>query len=78
MKLIYVNSWNDVPEDFTGIAEWLTGTKRWLLNGKPHRLDGPAVEIFFGIKEHWIHGKYIKDVQAFNLLANILKLKGLG
>ena len=32
------------------------GTKKWLLNGKLHRVDGPAVEFAGGGKEWWING----------------------
>ena len=32
------------------------GTKRWYLNGKLHRLDGPAIEYSGGDKEWWLNG----------------------
>lgn len=34
----------DIPDEFTGCA-YIAGEKttRYLLNGKPHRLDGPAL-----------------------------------
>ena len=32
------------------------GTKRWNLNGKPHREDGPAVEMPSGYKAWYKHG----------------------
>ena len=34
------------------------GTKRWYVNGKPHRIDGPAVESFNGYKEWRVNGLY--------------------
>ena len=37
-------------------VELASGTKEWWINGKRHRLDGPAVE-YFGGKEWWIKGK---------------------
>jgi hypothetical protein len=33
------------------------GTKRWCVDGKLHRLDGPAVERPSGSKEWWIDDK---------------------
>jgi hypothetical protein len=33
------------------------GTKRWKLNGKLHRLDGPAVEYVNGTKKWYVKGK---------------------
>jgi hypothetical protein len=38
------------------INEW--GTKSWYLNGRYHRLDGPAVEYEDGDKEWLANGKY--------------------
>jgi hypothetical protein len=34
---------DDVPEDFSGIAQWPDGTKFWFENGEIHREDGPAI-----------------------------------
>jgi hypothetical protein len=33
------------------------GTKQWLVDGKFHRLDGPAVECVSGTKQWWVDGK---------------------
>jgi hypothetical protein len=33
------------------------GTKRWMLNGKLHRVDGPAIEWAKGSKSWYLHGK---------------------
>jgi len=45
-----------IPLDFTGIVEFL-GTKLWYLNGKYHRVDGPAVEDADGSKHWYLNGK---------------------
>lgn len=45
MEEIYFSTNEEFPpEDFTGIAIWPNGTKAWYVNGKLHRMDGPAVE----------------------------------
>ena len=33
------------------------GTKHWILNGKFHRVDGPAIECVNGIKFWYINGE---------------------
>ena len=33
------------------------GNKRWYVNGKPHRLDGPAIEHKSGLKLWYVNGK---------------------
>jgi hypothetical protein len=52
MKTIKVKDSSEIPENYTGIAEWPDGTKEWLKGGKPHREDGPACEYTDGGK-HW-------------------------
>lgn len=32
------------------------GSKIWKLNGRPHRLDGPAVELYHGGEQWWVDG----------------------
>jgi hypothetical protein len=51
------------------------GTKWWYINGKPHRLDGPAIECD-GIELWYIYGQYIpcKDNDEF---LRIVKMKYL-
>ena len=39
------------------LKEYANGDKKWWLNGKLHRLDGPAVEWEIGIKEWWLNGQ---------------------
>lgn len=53
------------------------GTKEWWVNDQIHRLEGPAIEYSDGTKEYWIHDKLIGEEPAFNLLVNMMKIKGL-
>jgi hypothetical protein len=69
MKTIKVNSSDEVPENFTGIAEFSKGSKNWYKNGKRHREDGPAYEGYDGLKvwykdgkKHRLDGPAIEDV----------------
>ena len=39
------------------------GTKHWYLNGKRHRVDGPAVEWSGGRKEWHLNGKQLSEEQ---------------
>ena len=100
MKTIKVKNWHDIPDNFTGIAEfpngpklwylngkhhrvdgpaceYSDGTRRWWLNGVRHRLDGPAIEYANGKKEWHLNGEYIRDENAYWLLVNMMKIKGL-
>jgi hypothetical protein len=43
-------------ESTSTMAEY--GTKYWWLNGKLHRVDGPAVEYVDGYKEWCLYGNY--------------------
>jgi len=38
------------------------GDKHWLVNGKLHRLDGPAVEYLYGRKEWYVNGVFIMEL----------------
>ena len=57
METIEVEDYGEIPNGFTGIAEYADGSKQWLLNGKLHRVDGPAWEWANGKKEWWLNGK---------------------
>ena len=56
-KVIKINNYLEVPNDFTGIAEYSNKLKQWYKEGKLHRENGPAVELERGQKEWWIEGK---------------------
>ncbi len=58
MKTIKVRHYSEVPKRFTGVVEYANGEKEWRLNGKRHRVDGPAVERSDGEKVWWLNGKF--------------------
>ena len=39
------------------------GTREWRLNGRLHRVDGPAVEKPDGTKEFWVEGRRLDPRQ---------------
>ena len=51
----------EVPENFTGIAEYPSGLKQWYKNGKLHREDGPAIEYADGTRLWFKNGKYHRE-----------------
>lgn len=65
-----------VPVNFTGIVSMNNGSKWWYLNGKQHRIDGPAIILHDGSKEYYVHDVKITE-QHFNILLNTIKLKEL-
>lgn len=70
METRKINDLLDVPEDYTGIAEYSSGTKTWWYNGKLHREDGPAVEYRDGYEEWRLEDKeyYPKNLNDFIVL----------
>jgi len=42
METIKLDDSKDLPENYTGIAEYPSGTLEYFLNGELHREDGPA------------------------------------
>jgi uncharacterized small protein (DUF1192 family) len=82
MKTIKVKYWYEIPDDFTGLVEYLNGTKQWLQNGESHKTDGPATKYSNGDIEYWIHGrrvskeeikKYADDVDVQQTVLQALK-----
>ncbi len=57
MEILKPNWGDPVPEHYTGITKWENGDKFWYIEGKLHRLDGPAREFSDGYKQWWIEGK---------------------
>ena len=57
METIKVESSRQIPRRFTGIAEYANGSKEWYLDGKYHRVDGPAIEYADGTKQWILNGK---------------------
>ena len=72
----FIKEASKVPDDFTGIAEYHNGTKSWFVDGKHHRIDGPAIENSDGSKYWCVDGKQVTELQC-NLLCDMMKLKGL-
>ena len=64
------------PWNFTGIIKYGYGDKEWWVNGKIHRLDGPAIEWHDGTKSWWLNDKPTTELEC-KLLCDIMKLKGL-
>ena len=58
MKTIKVETSKEVPNDFTGIAEYPDGGKEWRKGGKLHREGGPAAEYSNGTKLWYKEGKW--------------------
>jgi len=48
---------NEIPKNFTGMAEWSDGDKFWYKEGKLHRENGPAKEYADGDKFWYKEGK---------------------
>ena len=44
MNTIKIDSWVEIPENFTGVAECLNKSKEYYKEGNLHRIDGPACE----------------------------------
>lgn len=42
MRVISVLDSTEIPIGYTGLVEFVDGSKRWYVDGKLHRLDGPA------------------------------------
>ena len=59
MKTIKVENYGEIPNGFTGIVKWANGTKSWWLNGKYHRVDGPAIERADGRKQWFLNNLWI-------------------
>lgn len=54
----FIKETDDYPINFTGIIVYVSGTKSWFVDGKCHRLDGPASEYANGSKSWFVNGKY--------------------
>lgn len=71
----FIKESQTLPNNYTGIVVWSSG-KQWLVDGKCHRLDGPAVEYADGRKYWWVNDVLISKEQC-DLLYSVTKLKGL-
>lgn len=66
-------------DKFSGIVEWPDGSRLYKLNGKMHRLDGPAYTTLEGYMSFIIDDKKVDcdTIEQFNLYLALLKLRGL-
>ena len=76
MKTIKIKHWTEVPDNFTGIVIDTNGDKFWYLNGKRHRVDGPAIIHANGDKFYFINGERVAK-KAQEVLYGFYKLKGM-
>ena len=61
-KLITETEAENIPANFTGVAEHSNGYKEYLVNGLRHRDGGlPAFENSNGDKFYWVNGKRHRD-----------------
>ena len=50
-----------MSSNFTGLKTLDSGTKMWYLNGKFHRVDGPAVDYEDGTKYWYLNGELHRE-----------------
>ena len=76
MNMIKVKTWNNVPHDYTGVAESDHGTICAFKNGLYHREDGPTYIENNGYKEWWLNGRRIhRSAWEINLTDQIILSK---
>ena len=67
-KLITETEAENIPNNFTGVAEHSNGYKEYWVNGKRHRDGGrAAVEYSNGAKSYWVNGKETTEAEAKHL-----------
>jgi hypothetical protein len=77
LNILKIKYTSEIPENFTGVAEYTSESKAYYLNGKKHRVDGPAVEFVNGYKEWFLNGIYYSQEEWFELLSEEDKLKAI-
>lgn len=63
-------------EGYTGMIEYSDGDRCWYKKGFYYRLDGPAYEGADGTKS-WFFGNRKVTEEQYNLIIDLMKLKGL-
>jgi len=64
MNILKIDSWRDIPKNYTGIIEYPSGDTVYYLNRSLHRDDGPAVICSNGNMYYNINNKNItKEVK---------------
>lgn len=78
MKSIMINNFDEMPANYTGIAQRPEG-KFWFKEGKCHREDGPAVEWTDGSKSWYLEDKlyFPKNLNNFIVLGYDKGKRGL-
>lgn len=69
MEKLIVHDRSDAPKDFTGIIERYKLSRVWVVNGEPHRIDGPAVEYMDGALHWWLNGEYMSEKEHYEKTA---------
>lgn len=73
----FLNRTNELHRNEGPARIAVDGSKYWYNNGRPHRLDGPAVETADGRCEYFIHGfsfskKEFDEIKVQNLTPNLV------
>ena len=74
MNTIKIDSWVEIPENFTGVAEYSNGNKHWYKEGRLHRIDGPACEYSGGNKYWYIENYYYSPYNLHSLIKTSIYL----
>jgi hypothetical protein len=74
MKTIKIDSWEEIPDNFTGVAECLNGSKEYYKEGELHRLNGPACEYSGGNKYWYIENYYYSPYNLHSLIKTSIYL----
>jgi hypothetical protein len=77
MNILKVNHWGDIPKNYTGIVEYSMNMKVWYLNGRYHRVDGPAIEWYDGGKAWYLNGVNYSQEEWFEKLIEEDKLEAI-
>jgi hypothetical protein len=66
----YITAYTKTAYLFADSMYQVLRAKKYYLNGKLHRVDGPAIEYPCGFKEYYLYGKY-KTYQEFEKLVKL-------
>lgn len=75
MKTIKIKNYSEVPKNYTGVVEYYDGYKEWWIEGKRHRIDGPAVEYPDGVKCWWIENYFYSSYELKSLIQTSIYLE---
>lgn len=77
VRRIFVFELEQIPVDYTGIAEINKYGLYWFNGGRLHRRDGAAVIRCDGSKQYWFNGKMVSAQVVFDQLTDEEKLKAV-